>query len=598
MTSAALALLVPVLGACGLAAASPLVSSRRAGAPAIAVGVATLALCAVVLGGTDGRVVAWFGGWHPRGGAAIGVAFAIDPLGGALAVFVAALGVTALVLAARLIVVEDLLFDALVLVFLAAMVGFAFSGDLFDQFVFLELMAIAGVVLVGYEVGQRAPLEGSLTFGVTMAIGSILLLFGIGLVYGRTGALNLAQIGRELDRGPLDLLVVMAFALIAAGMLVKAAIVPFHLWTADAYAVAPTPICILLAGAFAELGLYGLFRIYWTAFAGVMGGEEEVLRAVLVGAGALSAVLGAVMCLAQHHLKRLLAFATIAQVGLFLMGLGLLSVAGVAGVALWAAGDGLVKAALFACVAAVQHRWDSTDERELHGRGRSLWPLGIVFAACALVIASSPPSGSFLGRALVEDAALAAPGYAWVPAVLAGVNAIVAGALLRVAARVFAGWGRPARRDARAGGADEDTTAERDQPDRGAATLWLPAAVLALIAILGGLTPGLADAAARAAGAFVDTHAYAAAVLDGARATIPDASAPGPTATALLYAAGSTAGAFAIAAAALRGAALPRPVHRSVEWLRAMHDGRPGSYAAWTVAGTAVMAAVLTIGLR
>src|SRR5207247_1943567 len=102
--------------------------------------------------------------------------------------------------------------------------------------------------------------EGALTFAVTNSVGSILLLFGIGLVYGRTGALNLAQVGRALEHAPPDVLVVVAFALVAAGLLVKAAVVPFHLWTADAYAVAPTPVCILLAGAFSELGLYALFR--------------------------------------------------------------------------------------------------------------------------------------------------------------------------------------------------------------------------------------------------------------------------------------------------------------------------------------------------
>src|SRR5213075_280428 len=155
-------------------------------------------------------------------------------------------------------------------------------------------MSVAAYVLVGYQVRQRSPLEGSLTFAVTNSVGSILLLFGIGLLYGRTGALNLAQMGEALQSGPHDALVGVSFALIACGLLVKAAVVPFHLWTADAYAVAPTPVCILLAGAFSELGLYGLARVYWTVFHGAF--DVEALRAVLVCAGALTGVLGAVMC--------------------------------------------------------------------------------------------------------------------------------------------------------------------------------------------------------------------------------------------------------------------------------------------------------------
>src|SRR5213078_3991863 len=129
-------------------------------------------------------------------------------------------------------------------------------------------------------------------------VGSILLLFGIGLLYGRTGALNLAQMGRALADGPHDALVAVAFALVACGLLVKAAVVPFHLWTADAYAVAPTPVCILLAGAFSEIGLYGLARVYWTVFDGPFGTHHAELRAILVGLGVLTGLLGAVMCAA------------------------------------------------------------------------------------------------------------------------------------------------------------------------------------------------------------------------------------------------------------------------------------------------------------
>src|SRR3954454_22173017 len=119
----------------------------------------------------------------------------------------------------------------------------------------------------------------------------------------------------------------------------------------------------------------------------------------------------------------MLAFATIAQVGLFLVALGLLSAGGVAGAESWVVRDGLMKAALFAIGAVVQHRYDRAGEAELHGAARELWPLGALFALGALTIASLPPSGSFLGRALVEDAALAQPGYRWVPALMTVVTA-------------------------------------------------------------------------------------------------------------------------------------------------------------------------------
>src|SRR5204863_10054305 len=129
----------------------------------------------------------------------------------------------------------------LVLVFTAGMVGFCLSGDLFNMFVFFELMSVAAFALAGYKIDEAEAIEGSLNFAVTNIVGSFLLLTGIALVYGRTGALNLAQAGVALSHAPADGLVVVAFSLIAAGFLVKAAIVPFHFWLPDAYAVALTP---------------------------------------------------------------------------------------------------------------------------------------------------------------------------------------------------------------------------------------------------------------------------------------------------------------------------------------------------------------------
>src|ERR1700742_220250 len=112
------------------------------------------------------------------------------------------------------------------------------------------------------------------------------------------------------------------------------------------------------------MGLSGLARVYWTVFHAAPHPE-----AVLLVAGVLTGVVGALMCAAQHHLKRMLAFATIAHVGLFLIGLGLLSADGVAGVAVWIVADGLVKAALFCCVSALQHRFDSLEIADMFGRG-------------------------------------------------------------------------------------------------------------------------------------------------------------------------------------------------------------------------------------
>src|SRR5206468_7754172 len=136
----------------------------------------------------------------------------------------------------------------------------------------------------------------------TNSIGGFLVLDGIALLYGRTGALNLAQLGQALAAGgPPDRLVVVAFALLLAGFFVKAAVVPFHFWLPDAYAMAPTPAGVLFAGVISELGVYALARVYWTVFAGAAG-PPGGLRTLLVAVATLTALVGAVQCVLQHHL--------------------------------------------------------------------------------------------------------------------------------------------------------------------------------------------------------------------------------------------------------------------------------------------------------
>ncbi len=148
-----------------------------------------------------------------------------------------------------------------------------------------------------------------------------------------------------------------ALTFMTVGFLTKAAIVPFHFWLADAYSVSPTPVCLLLSAAMSELGLYALARVYWTVFSDVLGarGGRRHRRAGRASASSRR-LLGAFLCFAQRHLKRMLAFATISHVGLFLIGIALLDAGALGGVAIYVIADGAVKAALFVGVGVIQHR--------------------------------------------------------------------------------------------------------------------------------------------------------------------------------------------------------------------------------------------------
>jgi multicomponent Na+:H+ antiporter subunit D len=585
MALASLSVVVPLLAAALLAGTTSLRARRVADVVALAAAAAVAGLSlALVVRSSDRAVVAWLGGWHPRDGVALGIDLYADPLSAALAAFAALLTVAGLLVAWHQVDTAGHLFHALVLTFLAGMVGFCLSGDLFTAFVFFELMSVSAYALVGFRVEARAPLEGSLSFAVTNSVGSLMLLIGVALVYGRTGALNLAQIGAALGGREPDALVAVAFALVTCGFFVKAAIVPFHFWMGDAYAVAPTSICLLFAGAMSELGLYGVARVYWTAFAGPLGPHAETLRDVLLVLGLLTALVGGVMCAGQRHLKRLVAFATVAHMGILLCGVALLSHAGLAGVAVFVVGDGLVKASLFVSVGALEQRRGSVDEAALFGRGRELKALGTVFAIAGLALAALPPFGPFLGRAMIEDAATT-EGLGWVAPILVVASALVGGGVLRVVRTVFLGRGPVPPRHPACREADEDETELED--DR---TPWATIATGTTLLALGlawGLVPGLVDGATHAAARFTDHAGYAATVLRGAGAPGPGPAGEAPTLAAWLY--GIASAALAVVFALLR--TVPEGP------LGVLHSGRIGDYVAWTAVGAAAIASVFALTL-
>jgi multicomponent Na+:H+ antiporter subunit D len=442
---------------------------------------------------------------------------------------------------------------------------------------------------------------------VTNSVGAFLVLTGIGLLYARTGALNMAQIGEALAGQEPDGLVVGAFTLMAVGFFVKAAIVPFHFWLADAYAVAPTPVCLLLSAAMSELGLFALARVYWTVFSGTLEGSDEALRAVLVGAGALTAVVAGLMCFAQRHLKRMLAFATISHVGLFLIGVALLEPGGLAGTAIYVLADGAVKASLFVCVGVLGHRFASVDEHVLHARGRDLPLTAGLMALGGLALASLPPFGPFLGKSMIEQSAHDL-GYGWVTVVFVLASALTGGAVLRSCGRIFRGWGRivdhgPDPFAGPTGEADPELEAPHDVVPL---TMTVPQVVLLAVGLGIALVPGIRDHVQAAAVQFEDRGAYVATVLEGAafpRRAVEEVEGPG--ALDWLYGLLSIGGALALAAAALApgrvrdamGAGTARLADRALNSLRALHSGHVGDYVTWLVVGTIALGGLFAAAL-
>ncbi len=569
---------------------------------------AIVAVCALLVrDALQSPFAYWMGGWRPQAGHAIGISLSIDPFGAGIATFAAVLVLAALAYSLRYFDTVGGLYHGLMLLFAAGIVGFCLTGDLFNLIVFFELMSAVAFALTAYRIEERAPIQGAINFAITNSIGGYAMFIAVALLYAKTGALNMAQIGAALDHRHADPIIIVAFVLLLAGFLTKAAAVPLHFWLADAHAVAPTPVCVLFSGVMVELGLYAIARIYWVIFAGPLGPHAAALRAILVGAGVLTALLGSVMCFAQRHLKRLLAFSTVAHVGTFLCGLALLSAGGLAGDAISVIGHGFAKAALFMLVGVLLHRFGTVDEYELHGKGNGpqLRLAGGMFAAGALLLGGVPPFTESAGRSLL-DAAADRAGYGWLEVVFALVSVVTAGAVLRVAARVFLGWGPAEGPEPELARAAEEDDEERTTRDRTPAMMLIVPALMLAAAAGVALIPGLVPAVQRAAVAFVDHRDYARWVLHGARLTLPAPPASQSKTLSIVIECLSLLAAVGLAALGLFGRSLRRPVppvlgrpaRAAFSGLRALHSGHIGDYVAWWTLGAGTLGVVCLLSLR
>jgi multicomponent Na+:H+ antiporter subunit D len=572
---------------------------------ALATSTTVLIVCIVLTRKSSGGVIVyWFGGWQPAAHShfPVGICFMIDPLSAGLASFVCLLVLASFTFSWSYFESVKALYQVLMLVFLAAMCGLCLTGDLFNMFVWYELMTAAAVALCGYESEESQSLQGALNFAVTNTVGAFLSLSGLALLYAFTGSLNMTELGRTLvENPPSRQFVLVTFLFVIAGFLVKAAIFPFHFWLADAHAVAPTPVCILFSGVMVELGLYAIARIYWLIFADVPVPLQDAIRTMFLIAGSATAVLGALYCFGQRHLKRLLAFSTISHVGLMLIGFALLNPRALTGTAIYVIGHGLIKAGLFIGAGILLHRFGTVDEYDIRGQARVILPIGVMMVIGAWGLAGLPPFATFFGEKMIDRVSVESHVW-WLSFVIFIAEVLTAGAVLRFTARSFLGWGRGHSITSHGAPHIQMDGETRGGHERVPIFMWMPMALLLLAAALLAIPTRGRAAALRYAYQFESAEIYQTAVLLDKKESLPAPKSGESTQPSWNQLAVALA-MFAIAGVSLYPESpklkLARPLGaflaRMVVPLRLLQSGRVGDYVAWFTLGIAAFGGMLLL---
>lgn len=490
--SIALPLLVPAIAALAMLLAwrRPDVQRRVAAAAA---GLHVLAGVLLLAGTSSGDVLVLHVGRWP---APFGITLACDLLSALCVLLAGLVGAATTVFALGSIDArrEAHGYHPLVQALLLGVNGAFLTADLFNLYVWFEVMLMASFVLLVLG-GERAQLEGGLKYVTLNLVGSGLFLTGAGLVYALEGTLNLAQLAvavREPDatglRGAVALLFVVAFG-------IKAAVFPLFGWLPASYHAPPTVVTALFSGLLTKVGVYALVRVETLLFLD----DRAWLRQLLLAIAALTMIVGVLGAVAQSEMKRLLSFHVVSQIGYLLMGLGLFTAGSLAATIFFLLHVALAKVALFLFAGIVERLQGTTRLERLGGLWTTRPLLALAFLVPALSLAGLPPLTGFWAKlGLVREGL--ATGHGWVVASALGVSVLTLYSMMKI-------WNEAAWKDA----PDEGL-----RPGLGGAALFAPTAALAAISIAGGVLAGsiwpLCDGAARQ---LLEPSAWIAAILGG-----------------------------------------------------------------------------------
>jgi multicomponent Na+:H+ antiporter subunit D len=352
---------------------------------------AALAACAFAAVGMlltviqQGTIHYRLGSWAPP----FGIEYVVDPLNAMMLVVVSVIALIVAVYSMRSVDEElpgrSVYFHTMFLLQVTGFLGIVVTGDLFNLYVFLEIASLAGYALIA--VGEDGAPLATFRYIIMGTIGACFYLLGVGYIYAVTGSLNMADVHRLLPGLYESRVIMTAVAFLLAGLAVKMALFPLHLWLPDAYTKAPSAASALIAPLMTKISLYVMIRIFFTVFEPRVLVEVLPISHVMVWAGVIAIVVGAVAAVAQTDFKRMLCYVVVAEVGY-----------AVRGAILHILNDAVMTAGLFTVAGIVAYKTGRHDLAGFHGLFRKMPLTMSAFMVGALSIIGVPPTCGFFSK--------------------------------------------------------------------------------------------------------------------------------------------------------------------------------------------------------
>ncbi|MFB5662144.1 Na+/H+ antiporter subunit D [Alteribacillus sp. HJP-4] len=324
-------------------------------------------------------------------------------------------------------------FHSFFLFLITGVSGAFLTGDIFNLFVFFEVLLISSYALIVLG-GTKVQLRESFKYVLVNVVSSALFVVAVAYLYGVAGTLNMAQLGERIgsiESSPILTVIAILF-LIVFGL--KGALFPLYFWLPASYAAPPPAIAALFGALLTKVGIYSIFRTYTLIFTHDSGFTHQFL-AILSGVTMLAGVIGAI---AHSDIKKILIYNVIVAVGFILFGTATLTEAGYTGAVYYLIHDIVIKAALFLIIGAVIAAAGTSNLKEMGGLIKHHPLLGWLFFTATLALAGVPPLSGFFGKLLLIQGGIEA-GYYWIVGILMLSSLLVLYSMIRIFLNGFFG---------------------------------------------------------------------------------------------------------------------------------------------------------------